>query len=161
MSEKYEKKRFHEFLNYDKKLNLELLKNSENLTEDLKLKFISYSALQFNHLNWEIRDQYIELLDKFINKKIDSFNFRIAFSERYESIDKVTDFLQSNLVFLSPDKKSLNFADLLSEIDLCCKVYSDDPEPFRNPVELGEVEFRISIEKIYLELQNFLKEESI
>jgi len=159
MNKNFKKEKLYEFLNYDKKLNLELLKDSEDLTGELRLKFLHYSAIQFNHLNWEIRDQYLELLDKFIDKKIDSFNFRIAFCERYESIEKVADLLKSNLVLLSPDKNSLNFGDLLSKIDDCCKAYSDDPEPFRNKFEIGDVEFRISIEKIYLKIQNFLKEE--
>ena len=84
MNKNFKKEKLYEFLNYDKKLNLELLKDSEDLTGELKLKFLHYSAIQFNHLNWEIRDQYLELLDKFIDKKIDSFNFRIAFCERYD-----------------------------------------------------------------------------
>jgi hypothetical protein len=159
MNKNFKKEKLYEFLNYDKKLNLELLKDSEDLTGELRLKFLHYSAIQFNHLNWEIRDQYLELLDKFIDKKIDSFNFRIAFCERYESIEKVADLLKSNLVLLSPDKNSLNFGDLLSKIDNCCKAYSDDPEPFRNKFEIGDVEFRISIEKIYLKIQKYLNEE--
>ena len=159
MNKNFKKEKLYEFLNYDKKLNLELLKDSEDLTGELRLKFLHYSAIQFNHLNWEIRDQYLELLDKFIDKKIDSFNFRIAFCERYESIKKVADLLKSNLVLLFPDKNSLNFGDPLSKIDNCCKAYSDDPEPFRNKFEIGDVEFRISIEKIYLKIQNFLNEE--
>ena len=149
MNKNFKKEKLYEFLNYDKKLNLELLKDSEDLTGELRLKFLHYSAIQFNHLNWEIRYQYLELLDKFIDKKIDSFNFRIAFCERYESIEKVADLLKSNRVLLSPDENSLDFGDLLSEIDSCCKAYSDDPEPFRNKFEIGDVEFRISIEKIY------------
>jgi hypothetical protein len=75
---------------------------------------------------------------------MDSFNFRIRFCERYESIEKVADLLKSNQVLLSPDENSLDFGDLLSEIDSCCKVYSDDPEPFRNKFEIGDLEFRIS-----------------
>ena len=159
MNKNFKKEKLYEFLNYDKKLNLELLKDSEDLTGELRLKFLHYSAIQFNHLNWEIRDQYLELLDKFIDKKIDSFNFRIAFCERYESIEKVADLLKSNRVLLSPDKNSLNFGDLLSKIDNCCQAYSDDPEPFRNKFEIKDVEFQISIEKIYLKIQNFLKKE--
>ena len=84
------------------------------------------------------------------------FNFRIRFCERYESIEKVADLLKSNRVLLSPDENSLDFGDLLSEIDSCCKAYSDDPEPFRNKFEIGDLEFTTSIEKIYLKIQNFL-----
>ena len=158
MNKNFEKEKLYECLNYDKKLNLELLKNSENLTDELRSKFYCYSAIQFNHLNWEIRDQYLELLEDYMEEKSDILNFRIAFCERYESIDKVAELLQSNRVFLSPDKNSLIFGALLSKIDNCCKAYSNDPEPFRNEFEIGDVEFRISIEKIYLKIQNFLNE---
>ena len=100
----------------------------------------------------------MELLENYREEKINSFNFRIRFCERYESIEKVADLLKSNRVLLSPDKNSLNFGDLLSEIDDCCKAYSDDPEPFRNKFEIGDVEFQISIEKIYLKIQKYLNE---
>lgn len=154
--QKLNKERRYELLNYDKKRHLELLNKKG---DEFKSKLQTYSIVLIDHLNWEIRDQYLELLDKFIDKKIDSFNFRIAFCGRYESIEKVADLLKSNRVLLSPDKNSLNFGDLLAKIDNYCKAYSDDPEPFRNKFEIGDVEFRISIEKIYLKIQNFLKEE--
>jgi hypothetical protein len=152
----WKKERRYQLLNYEKIQHLELLNQQDN---GFNSKLQTYSIILIDHLNWEIRDQYLELLDKFIDKKIDSFNFRIAFCERYESIEKVADLLQSNRVLLSPDKNSFDFGQLLSEIDNYCKAYSDDPEPFRNKFEIGEVEFRISIEKIYLKIQNFLKEE--
>lgn len=118
-----------------------------------------YSIILTDHLNWEIRDQYLELLDQFLEKKINSFNFRIAFYERYESIENVANILKSNRVLLSPDKNSLYFGDLLAKIEDCYQAYSDEWEFFRNKFEIGEVEFQISIEKIYLKIQNFLKEE--
>ena len=103
------------------------------------------------------RDQYLKLLENYIEEGSDSLNFRIRFCERYESIKKMADLLKSNRVLLSPDENSLDFGDLLSEIDSCCKAYSDDPEPYRNKFEIGDVEFRTSIEKIYLKIQKFLK----
>jgi hypothetical protein len=111
-----------------------------------------------DQLNWEIRDQYLELLEDYMEEKEDILNFRIRFCERYESTDKVADLLKSNRVLLSPDKNSLDFGDLLAKIYSCCKAYSNDPEPFRSEFEIGEVEFRTSIEKIYLKIQNFLTE---
>ena len=150
------KERSYELLNYDKKLHLELL-NKQG--DEFESKLLTYSIILIDHLNWEIKDQYLELLENYRNKKIDSFNFRTAFCERYESIEKVADLLKSNRVLLSPDKNSLNFGDLLSKIDDYCKFYSDDPEPFRNKFEIGEVEFRILMEKIYLKIQKYLNEE--
>ena len=160
MSQDLKKKRRYELLNYDKKLHYKLLtQQGAVLNDELNSRLRTYSIILIDHLNWEIRDQYLELLDKFLEKKIDSFNFRIAFCERYESIEKVANLLESNRVLLSPDKNSLDFGDLLSKIDNCCQAYSDDPEPFRNKFEIGDVEFRTSIEKIYLKIQNFLNQE--
>ena len=65
----------------------------------------------------------------------------------------MADLSKSNLVFFSLDKNFLNFGDLLVKIDNCCKVYSDNPELFRNKFEIVDVEFRITIEKIYLKIQ--------
>ena len=148
------KKRRYELLNYDKKRHLELLnKQGDEFTSKLR----TYSIILIDQLNWEIRDQYLELVEEYIEKKIDGFNFRIRFRERYESIEKVADLLKSNRVLLSPDKHSLDFGDLLSKIDDCCKAYSGDPEPYRNKFEIGDPEFQTLIEKISLEIQNFLK----
>jgi hypothetical protein len=159
MNKNFKKEKLNEFLNYDKKLHLELLKDSEDLTGELRLKFLHYSAIQFNHLNWEIRDQYLELLHNYIKEKIDSFNFIIKFEERYDLIKLVADLLKSNRVLLSPDENSLDFGDFLSAIDSCCKMYSDNPEPFQQECELNDVQFRNEIEKIYSKIQNSLKEE--
>ena len=73
MNKNFKKEKLYQFLNYDKKLNLELLKDSEDLTGELRLKFLHYSAIQFNHLNWEIRDQYLELLENYMEEKMRRF----------------------------------------------------------------------------------------
>ena len=87
------KKRRSELLNYDKKRHLELLNPQGG---ELKSKLRTYSIILIDHLNWEIKDQYLELLENYMEEKIDSFNFQIAFCERYESIDEVADVLKSN-----------------------------------------------------------------
>lgn len=150
------KKRRYELLNYDKKRHLELL-NKQG--DEFKSKLRTYSIILIDHLNWEIQDQYLELLENYREKKIDSFNFRIRFCERYESIEKVGDLLKSNRVLLSPDQNSLEFGNLLSKIDNCCKAYCDDPEPFRNKFEIGDAEFTILMEEIYFQMKDFLNEE--
>lgn len=150
------KKKHYKLLNYDKKRHLELLNKQ---SEESQLKLRDYWIILFDHLNWEIRDQYLQLLEDYREDKLDILNFRYKFCERYDSIQKAADYLKSNRVLLSPDKKSINFGDLLLEINVCCNVYSNDPEPFRNEFEIDDVEFRISIEKFYLEIQNYLDEE--
>jgi hypothetical protein len=149
------KKRRYEPSNYEKKRHLELLSQQ---SDEFESKLLTYSIILISHLNREIWYQYLELLENYREEKIDSFNFRMIFCERYESIEKVADLLESNRVLLSPNENSLYFGNLLSEIGSCCKAYSDNPEPFRDKSEIGETEFRISIEKIYFKIQNFLKE---
>ena len=142
------------YQNLNKKRRYELL-NQQG--DECKSKLLTYSIMLIDQLNWEIRDQYLELLENYMEEKSDILNFRIRFCERYESTEKVADVLKSNRVLLSPDENSLDFGDLLSKIDSCCEVYSNDPEPFRNDFEIGDVEFRTSIEKIYLEIQKFFE----
>lgn len=120
-------------------------------------KLSSCSNILIDHLNWEIRDQYLELLDNYQKKTIDTFSFRMRFFERYDSIEKVAHLLESNRVLLSPDKNSLDFGDLLQKIYDYCQAYSDDPEPFRHRSEITDVQFQILLEKTYLEIQNVLK----
>ena len=159
MRQDLKKKRQHELLNYEKKRHLELLNQQETVSSDeSNSKLLTYSIILIDHLNWEIQDQYLELLDKFMEKKIDIFNFRNAFCERYISIEQVADVLKSNRVLLSPSQKSLEFGDLLAKIDNCCQAYSADPEPFRNKFEIGDVDFRTSIVKTYFQMKKFLKE---
>ena len=91
--QEWNKERRYELLNYDKKLHLELLNDCENLnqqggvlSDELNSRLRTYSIILIDQLHWEIRDQYLELLTKCIEKKIDGFNFRITFCERYKSI---------------------------------------------------------------------------
>jgi len=157
-SQNYNKERRSKLLNYDKKQHLELL-NKQG--DEFKSKLRTYSIILIDHLNWEIKDQYLELLKNYMEGKIDSFHFIMKFEERYGSIEKVADLLKSNRVLLSPDKNSFrslrralaDFGDFLSQIDSCCKVYSDNPEPFQQPGELTDVQFRHQIQKIYRKIQ--------
>ena len=65
LEKKYQKlneERRYELLNYDKKRHLELL-NKQG--DEFKSKLRTYSIILINHLNWEIRDQYLELLENY------------------------------------------------------------------------------------------------
>jgi len=68
----------------------------------------------------------------------------------------IIDILESNLIILSPNEKSLGFSDLLEEVFDTCEAYLQDTE-FRD--QNSEVEFNNSVEEIYLKIQNFLNEE--
>ena len=152
---------------YNKKRHFELLKYSQDLKQQGKfisgesrngyLELLKYSAMLASHLGWETRDQYVKLLNEFMEKKIDIPEFCQAFCRRSELNDEVVDTLESNFILLSPHEKSVEFSDFMEEIFSCCEAYNGDPEPFRTSYDIGETEFRDSVEKTYFRLQKFLE----
>ena len=147
-------KRRSALLNYDKKQHREFLDKQDAECNSKPLTY-KYRVILIDHLNWEIRDQYMELLTNYIEDKISTENFHSGFLERYETTEKVANLLELNRVLLSPDKNSLDFAELLAKIDDYCTAYCGEPEFY----ESGPDEFPMLIKKIYLEIQKYLNEE--
>jgi hypothetical protein len=145
---------------YNKKRHLELLKKREekSISSTESKELLNSSAVLDRQLDWETRDQYLQLLEKFIEGKIDIGEFLIAFEERGRLNEEVLDILESNLILLEPHEKSLDFLDFIQQILQDCEIYNPDPEPFRHEYELDETEFRDSIEETYLQIQKLLKE---
>jgi hypothetical protein len=168
MNQDLNKKRHFELLNYNKKRHLELLKYSQDLKQQGKsihdesrkdyLELLKYSAMLNRHLYWETRDQYLELLNEFMEKKIDITEFCDTFCRRSELNDEAVDMLNSNLILLSPHEKSIEFSNFMGQIFDCCEVCNGDPEPLRESYEIGHTEFQHLVEKIYFSLQKFLEE---
>ena len=104
LEKKYQKlyeEQYYQLLNYDKNRHLELL-DQQAEENKFNLELVTNSVILIRHLHWEIRDQYLKLLENYKEKKLDLLNFRIKFWERYESIEKVASLLESNRVLLSP-----------------------------------------------------------
>jgi len=151
--------------NYNKQRHLELLKlkySQENaLTSKEELELNEYSSVLDSTLDWETKEQYIGLLEKLISGKINSFKFYSEFKERNELNGEVFDSLETNFLLLSPQEKSKEFSGFIISIMDFCYSYS---EVFESDIsvekfDLYDLEFRNSMQKIYLKIQNFLKEE--
>jgi len=153
--------------NYNKQRHLELLKKSKEkvLTSTEKLELDEYSGCLDQCLDWETKDQYLELLEKLISGKISSFNFYLQFLKRNNLNCKVFHSLIDNFFLLSPHKKSEEFANFIAEIMEVCMSYSEvfEADIFEAYVPRDtastDLEFKCSIEKIYLKIQNLLNEE--
>ena len=145
---------------YNKKRHLELLKKREekSISDTESKELFNYSAVLDRQLEWETRHQYLQLLEEFIEGKLDIGEFLIAFEERGRLNGEVLDILESNLILLEPHQKSLDFLSFIQQILEDCEIYNPDPEPFRHEYELDETEFRNSIEETYLQIQKLLKE---
>ena len=79
-----------------------------------------YSALLHEQLNWETREYFLQLQEKFLNGKISIVKFCREFCERELLNDEAAQMLQSNFILLSPHKKSLDFSKLTDEILEAC-----------------------------------------
>ena len=149
--------------NYQKERHLELLKRSEELKSlsinesEEALELARYSALLQEQLNWETREYFLQLQEKFLENKITIGEFCQAFSERDVLNSEAADMLESNFILLSPHKKSLDFSKLTDEILEACYNYDPDPESLEIR-EREKKEFRDLVQTIYLQIQNLLKE---
>ena len=155
------------FLNYRKQEHRELLKYSELLkkqgkslyreSRDKSSQLLLYSGLLESQVTWEMKDEYLELLDKLIRKKItiDHFYDQFFLNLRKKR-DEVGNFLESKLVLLSPDEKALGFANLIEEIFDYCESLNDGPD---SPVEPKNKQFIDSMEKFYFKIQEYVNEE--
>jgi hypothetical protein len=146
-------------LNYDKKEHYKLLdqQDKERATsvynQELDKKLSEYSIILLYQLHWEIRDQYVELVTKFMENKIETFELITQFEKRFESIIDIRNILISNRVLLSPDERSLDFHDLLITIYDDCQAYDNDPMPYEEPTGVNKIEFNNMIKSIYPKLK--------
>lgn len=151
----YKKEQDRIFLEYTKKEHLKLLelKDSKSLTNQDKSKLLIYSDILANQVNWEIREQYFQLLKDFLEEKISFSKFYFYFNERYNDSQEISDFLESNCCLLTPDKESLDFSGFLSEILWSCKEITEPYNDKSFNLEEAKIKFLNSMQEIYLKLQ--------
>ena len=104
--------------NYNKKHYLQLLKQRSmdgNSCED-ELKLLRYSCMLEYQLDWEIRDQYLELMEELLKGNIFIQEFFAELRTKNYSIINACTFLQGHEILLSPDKKAPKFGELLEEV---------------------------------------------
>ena len=91
---------------YNKKRYLQLLDQrsiGDNSNND---ELSRYSCMLTNQLDWEIRDQYLSLMEKFLNGNISMPEFFAELRiKTYAIVDAVV-FLEKHRILLSFDKKA-------------------------------------------------------
>lgn len=111
----FNKKRYRELLEYSQSLKKKG-KNLLDICESDFLELLTYSTALYKQLDWECRDSYPELMDRFLKGKISEDTLKIKFLEIQESQEQVHQALESNLIILSPNPNSDSVADLISEL---------------------------------------------
>ena len=104
--------------NYNKKHHIQLLNQrsmGENSRED-ELLLLRYGCILENQLEWEMRDQYLELMEEVLKENISMPEFFAELRIKNYSIIDTCTFLGSHRILLSPDKKSSKFGELLEAV---------------------------------------------
>ena len=93
-------------IDYNKKRYLQLLDQrsiGDNSNND---ELSPYSCMLINQLDWEIRNQYLSLMEKFLNGNISMPEFFAELRiKTYAIVDAVV-FLEKHRILLSFDKKA-------------------------------------------------------
>jgi hypothetical protein len=129
--------------------------SKENSSELLK-----YSCILEGHLDWEARENYLELREDFRKGKLKYLEFCVAFEKRGQLNSEARRILESNLILFSPHQKSFGFSDLLEEIFDLCSMQLEDAESYDYDKN-SEIEFKNRIEETYFQIQNYLNEEGL
>ena len=161
-------------INFDKTRYIELLKKeeilrneetslfNENREEDIEL--LSYGVLLENQNYYNRKVEYISLVEEYlrVNAGKDAarlfvwefFNIFKKDNKALEILEKeiLQEGIQKSATFCL-DPKSTEFSALINEIVSSCEFLTFDPEDTDG---LALDEFRDSIQKIYLELRNFI-----
>ena len=106
----------------DKDKYCKLLNYAAKTNDHLNLKYVSRIE---DHLHWSNRNQYLQLIQDFLNFKIDGKNFsdqlNLTFRDSMESWPSDSTALR-NIEF-KPD--SIHFETWISDMQFCCIQFSD------------------------------------
>jgi len=161
---KYNKVRHLELLQTVKRpeqlLNISEKERSERHEEIIMLEFefeqdekvqelYYYNYLINNHLHWEYRTQYFELIQEMLDGQI---NFE-KLKKKVDLIEKAINYLVDNLILLEPNKKSEGFTPALINNILA---FDDDYRPregFSDEDKVYEEEFKKRIKDSFIKIK--------
>ena len=156
-------KLYIELLKYDRSLN----KNGTSLREqdrDKYLKMLNCRVKLSDHIHWQQKSNYLNIMKNFVDLKIDGKQFVSQFDKLHRSTEKVvkilkTDLKQLNTFELNP--KSFGFTQWTSEIDIACDEFYPDFEPQDQidfPFARDEENFRTFVANIIPQIQKYCEE---
>jgi hypothetical protein len=143
----YNYDRYVELLKYQESLKKQQ-KSLEQIDSEKFLELLNYSVQIEEYLHWLKKDEYFRIVENFVNFKISGKEFEKQFLNIFEPIENEVKALKQNyekLKSIKPNLAAFNFAELISDISLCC----DDFEP--NFQESDRLEFP------YLKSENDLR----
>ena len=120
-----------ELLEYD----MSLKKNGTSLREKDRakyLKMLNYSVKLSDHVHWQQKSDYLNILKRFVDLKINGKQFVSQFNELHKSNQQGVKVLKTDLKQLTTfelNPKSFGFTEWTSEIALACDEFYPNFEP--------------------------------
>lgn len=134
---------------YNKKRYLQLLNQrsiGDNSNDD---ELSRYSCMLEAQLYWEIRDQFLSLMENILNGNISMPEFFAELrTKNYAIIDAVT-FLERHQILLSFDKKASKFGELLEDV----------LDELEGDISYTGDEFKNFIQENFIKIKKYLNEE--
>ena len=149
--------RYNELLEKEKRLSQE--NNSlifENKNEFIEL--LSYGARVKDQISYERNQDYYSLISQYIDKVVTAPIFQSEFLKMEKEDAKAAKIITDDfkqLARFSVDLKAVEFSSLIEGISEVCMVACE----FGPEEGISDQKFRKSIEKTFLQIQNFLNEE--
>jgi hypothetical protein len=101
---------------YNRKRYLQLL-NQKSIGDNSNYDELSrYSCLLTNQLDWKIRDQYLSLMENFLNENISPSEFCSELTTKNCAIIDAVAFLEKHQILLLFDEKAPKFGELIEEV---------------------------------------------
>ena len=134
---------------YNKKRYLQLLDQrsiGDNSNND---ELLRYSCMLTNQLYWEIRDQYLSLMERSLNGNICMSEFFAELRIKNYAIMDAVDFLEKHRILLSFDKKVSKFGEFIEDV-------TDELE---GEGSYTTDEFKNFIQENFIKIKKYLNEE--
>ena len=153
-------KLYIELLYYDRSLKKDRTSLREQDREEY-LKLLNYSVKLSDHVHWQQKNDYLNLMKSFVDLKIDGKQFRSQFNKldwwNQEAVKILkTDIKQLNT--FEPNPKSFGFIEWTSEMDLACDEFYPDFQP-QDQIDFtfarDEENFRIFVANIIPKIQKY------
>jgi hypothetical protein len=159
----YNSKIYLELLRYDQSLR----KNGNSLEEQDKakyLKLLNYSVKVSDHVHWQQKSGYLNVMKNFVDLKINGKQLVSQFNKIHQANEEAVKMLTTDLKQLNifqPNPKSFGFSEWTSEIDLGCDEFYPDFQP-QDQVEFAfardEENFRTFVADIIPRMQKYCEE---
>ena len=153
MFDKFNVSRYRELLKKERILEEQ---NKFLFDEPYYLELLSYQATVYRQIYFSRRSEYCSLIKKYLNTTIPPHKFRARFLEMVKQDDeKAEQILQDfkQLSSFSIDGNLDGFSSLFGRIsNKCLQAFEFDPK--NDDYGIPEDEFRNSVEKTYLQLEN-------